>query len=74
FSLKHVRIAPKDVLLIGSDGKDDLLVGNSMNEEAELFLRIAEAAGSDPETMLGLIRESGEILDDISIVRIERLT
>lgn len=68
---------PRDIVILGSDGRDDIVVGYDhdeqprMNEDERKILQIARAAGGDlPRIFLGL-RNAGEIVDDISLVRIE---
>ncbi|MFO1525234.1 MAG: PP2C family protein-serine/threonine phosphatase [Turneriella sp.] len=66
-----------DVVILGSDGRDDLVVGTDtdgqpvMNEDERRILRIVRSAQGDlPRTYLTL-RGSGEIVDDVSLLRIE---
>lgn len=68
---------PRDIVILGSDGRDDIVIGYDhdeqprMNEDERKILQIARAAGGDlPRIFLGL-RNAGEIVDDISLVRIE---
>lgn len=67
----------KDIVVLGSDGRDDLIVGHDedgqpvMNEDERRILRIVRAADGDlPRIFLG-IRASGEIVDDVSLLRVE---
>ncbi|MEM4222313.1 MAG: PP2C family protein-serine/threonine phosphatase [archaeon] len=68
----------EDILIFGSDGRDDLLVTTPtgekrINEDENLFLRIVEEAdGSLDRIVLGL-SEKGEITDDLSLILIEYL-
>lgn len=66
-----------DIVVLGSDGRDDLVVGHDdegqpvMNEDDRRILRIVRAADGDlPRIFLG-IRASGEIVDDISLLRVQ---
>ncbi len=70
--LKH-----RDVVILGSDGRDDIVVGYDsdgqpmMNEDDRKILQIVRIADGDlPRIFLGL-KHSGEIVDDVSFVRIE---
>ncbi len=72
FLLQH-----QDIIILGSDGRDDLIVGHSadgqpvMNEDERRILRIVRAADGDlPRIFMG-IRGSGEIVDDVSLLRVE---
>ncbi len=66
-----------DVVILGSDGRDDLVVAYDaenqpvMNEDERRILDIVQAAEGDlPRIYLG-IRGTGEIVDDISLLRLE---
>lgn len=67
----------KDIIVLGSDGRDDIVVGHDddgqpvMNEDDRRILRVVRAADGDlPRIFLGL-RASGEIVDDVSLLRVE---
>ncbi|TGK16166.1 SpoIIE family protein phosphatase [Leptospira kmetyi] len=65
-----------DVLIIGSDGKDDLDLTpekdtRSINEDETLFLKTVEAGQGNIEQIEHLIYKNGEITDDLSLLRIE---
>ncbi len=66
-----------DVVILGSDGRDDLVVGYDadqqpiMNENERLILSIVQAAEGDLPRMFVALRNTGEIVDDISLLRIE---
>jgi len=66
-----------DIVILGSDGRDDLVIGSDaddqpiMNEDDRKILTITRAAGGDlPRIFLGL-KNMGEIVDDISLLRVE---
>jgi|GEM_PF-3299175 len=66
-----------DIVILGSDGRDDLVVGHDddgqpvMNDDDRRILRIVRAADGDlPRTFLG-IRASGQIVDDVSLLRVQ---
>jgi hypothetical protein len=64
---------PGDSLIMGSDGKDDILIGTSedgeriINEDETLFLRILEATNSDLSKVKAELNKKGELTDDLSI-------
>ncbi len=75
FEIQTLQLMPGDVFVTGSDGRDDILLetpeGKVMNEDMDRILSIAEQSeGSLPE-MLSLLHQSGEISDDLSLLRIE---
>ncbi len=70
------RLRANDVLISGTDGRDDLLLGHDarggvlMNENSRLFVDLVQAADGVPDRLFGLLREHGELTDDISMVRV----
>lgn len=70
------RLAPGQVLIMGSDGRDDLLMGETsagqriINEDENLFLRIVEQARGDLEGIKDALLKQGELTDDLSLLRI----
>ncbi|TGN01324.1 SpoIIE family protein phosphatase [Leptospira yasudae] len=69
------QFQPDDVLLIGSDGRDDILIadesGSNMNENEELFLRCVERGNGNLQEIIREIKRMGEVTDDISLIRVE---
>ena len=71
-----LRLRPNDVLFFGSDGRDDLQLGirrdgsRRINEDESRFLRLIEEAEGDLPRLVRLIYGSGEITDDLSLMRI----
>ncbi|MCS6985299.1 MAG: SpoIIE family protein phosphatase [Leptospiraceae bacterium] len=70
------QLQPGDVIFAGSDGRDDLLLsideeGNRViNEDETLFLRKIEAVDGKLEKIKEELLKSGELTDDLSIIRI----
>ncbi len=62
-----------DILILGSDGRDDILNSETkmMNEDETKFLKIVEKSGTDLDKMISYLQESGEISDDLSLLRLE---
>ncbi|MCB1323043.1 MAG: SpoIIE family protein phosphatase, partial [Leptospiraceae bacterium] len=71
-----VSLRPGDVVVIGSDGRDDLLVGlgpngeRLINEDEQRFLMIVAESNGDLGRMYDLLEASGEFTDDLSLMRI----
>jgi serine phosphatase RsbU (regulator of sigma subunit) len=63
-----------DVLILGSDGRDDLLKkdasGTMMNEDEEEFLRRVMEANADLEKIEAGLEKFGEITDDLTLMKI----
>lgn len=75
-SVSTIQLEPDDVLLIGSDGKDDVLLGTDesgqriINERQELILEHIMHAGASLSGTLAAILRMGELTDDFSLLRI----
>ncbi|PKA04512.1 SpoIIE family protein phosphatase, partial [Leptospira ellisii] len=74
--IRLFRLEPNDVLFIGSDGRDDILLKRPdssetfMNEDETLFLRLVELSNGELSDLEKLLGHAGEITDDLSIMRI----
>ncbi|TGK20138.1 stage II sporulation protein E [Leptospira fluminis] len=70
------KLEKGDVLFLGSDGKDDIILSDpskkesAMNEDEYLFLRFVELSKGNLEDLERLISAAGEISDDLSLMRI----
>ncbi len=66
-----------DVLIAGSDGRDDLALGHDdaglriMNEDEQAFLRHVEASGASLHAVREALHKAGELTDDLSLLRLE---
>ncbi len=76
FQINVLQLAARDVLLIGSDGRQDILIApgesgeeDTMNEDEALFLRLVEDARGDLNGILDRTLETGTLADDVSILR-----
>lgn len=75
FKVRKFQLYPGDIIVLASDGRDDLLLPNSegkriINEDENVFLEVVENANGDIYKMEENIRQIGEIIDDLSILRI----
>lgn len=75
FKVKKIQLHPGDVIILASDGRDDLLVPNAegkriINEDETIFLDIVERSDGELQAIEENIRKVGEIIDDLSILRI----
>ncbi|WP_167482459.1 SpoIIE family protein phosphatase [Leptospira yasudae] len=68
-------LQPEDVLIIGSDGRDDILIQDEndviMNENEDFFLNCVEKGNGLLQNILDEIKLAGEIVDDVSLIRVE---
>lgn len=71
------QLKPGDVIVMGSDGRDDLILGhnadgsNIVNENENLFLEHVRNSNGDLKSILSRLEETGEIMDDLSLLKIE---
>nr|WP_232369502.1 SpoIIE family protein phosphatase [Leptospira abararensis] len=68
-------LRPGDVLILGSDGRDDLFVGQSggnrvINDDETIFLRHVSEGGGDLNLICKAMLQFGDLTDDLSLMRI----
>ena len=77
----RLQLKPGDVLIAGSDGRDDILFSENLRlnpekrriineDETEFLKRVMEGQGFLPE-IKGALLEQGEFIDDLSLIRLE---
>lgn len=71
-----LRLQPGDLLLLGSDGRDDLEIIDRtgqpvIQEDPQAFVRAVEAAEGDLAGIEARLLATGKLLDDLSFIRIE---
>ena len=77
FSIKTFQLEDGDILISGSDGRDDVLLGfdidgrREINHDETIFLRNIEIANGDLTLLSSEIKRTGEITDDLSLLKIE---
>lgn len=76
FSILEWQLQPGDRLILGSDGRDDLMLykgeqKQEINEDHELFLRTVQEAGFDLHKILEHLLGQGDLSDDLSLMRID---
>ncbi len=71
------QLQPGDILVMGSDGRDDVILGhnadgsNIVNENENLFLEHVREAKGDLKEIYARVANMGELMDDLSLLRIE---
>ncbi len=75
FQLIEFKLFPGDVIIAGSDGRDDIDLNPGeairlMNEDETLFLKIVEEAKGELDKIVELIHSQGAVTDDLSLIRI----
>jgi len=75
-SIKTVQLLPQDVVIIGSDGRDDIILGidedgnRIINEDETQFLHHVEAGEGALEKIALSVQNAGELSDDFTMLRI----
>ncbi len=74
-SIQTISLQIGDTLIFGSDGKDDLVMGEKdgvriINEDESLFLSIAARTQGNPSQMAQILSEQYELMDDLSLLSI----
>lgn len=77
FYIKLFQLQDDDIILFGSDGRDDILIESNelndeiMNEDENLFIKTVEEANAEVEDIIKLTKIKGKISDDFSLLKIE---
>jgi len=75
-SIETFQLMPKDVIIMGSDGRDDILLGfdsdgaRIINEDETEVLKVVEKSNGDLEQMFANLKDKGELTDDLSLLRL----
>lgn len=76
-SIDQIQLRAGDIVLLGSDGRDDVAMPGHegdvrvINEDETIFLKYVETADGRLNEIYELIAASGEITDDLSLVRVK---
>jgi hypothetical protein len=74
--VKVFYLENNDVVIVGSDGRDDLILGvdhegqRIINEDETLILRHVERSGADLPRLVEELAKTGDLSDDLSFIRI----
>ncbi len=78
--IRMKQLQPKDIVIMGSDGRDDIMLGVNeetgariINEDEYEFLRKIEAGSGDLNGITEKIIAAGELTDDLSLLKITYL-
>ena len=68
------RLKPGDIVICGTDGRDDLEVTRDghrrLNEDEQLFLEVVERTGGDLSAIHAGLARAGSFTDDLSLLRV----
>lgn len=73
------QLHPNDILILGSDGRDDIAFGESdsgqriINEDETRILTLTEQSKGDLQELCKLIKAEGELTDDLSLMGVRYL-
>ncbi|MCB1192551.1 MAG: SpoIIE family protein phosphatase [Leptospiraceae bacterium] len=75
FKVYKFQLIPGDVIIVGSDGRDDIDLSpngpmKTINEDETLFLEIVNQAKGDLKEIEKVLLEKGTLIDDLSLLRI----
>jgi HAMP domain-containing protein len=76
FEVKKFQLLPGDILIMGTDGRDDIDLTpdeefRTINEDEEIFLRHVEECNADIYCIEKALKAKGELTDDISLLRLD---
>lgn len=77
-SIGVFSLQPNDIIILGSDGRDDLILGKEadgvydiINSDPNLFLEHVEKGGGDLKSIVREIMNTGTLMDDLSLLKIQ---
>lgn len=75
FTIRKFKLKQNDVVILGSDGRDDIMVPDEtgkkeMNNDSDLFLKIVEVGKGELYKIREIIYQTGDVTDDLSLLRI----
>lgn len=78
FEVKRFQLEPGDIIIAGSDGRDDIDLTpdepvRTINEDENMILGLVEEAQADLNELTELIKSKGELTDDLSLLKVEFL-
>lgn len=76
--ISKFQLVKGDIILAGSDGRDDLILEHStehntriINYDDELILKVVKDTKGDLHAIIDRLKEIGDLSDDLSLVRVE---
>ena len=76
FRVKTFKMEPKDIIITGSDGRDDLIIdeidehNRTINEDETLVLRALEKCNADISALETELLSFGKLSDDLSLIKV----
>lgn len=69
--IRRTVLEKGDILLLGSDGRDDIEIDSQMDMNEERFLSVVEEARGDLGQIIRILDRYGKRTDDTSLIRVE---
>jgi CheY-like chemotaxis protein len=75
-SIANIQLIPGDIVILGSDGRDDVIIGNipsgkpQINEDQNRFLTCVESGNGKLEEIVQWIQKDVALMDDLSLLKI----
>jgi tetratricopeptide (TPR) repeat protein len=74
FQISVIQLESGDSLLLGSDGRDDILIstqdGEILNEDENKFLHFVNESHGNLDKLESILLNSGKMIDDLSLMKI----
>ena len=76
FSLQLLQLSKGDIIIFGSDGRDDIAIGTDevgnkiVNENEKQFLNVVKQSHAELPQILNNLKQLGELTDDFSLLKI----
>ncbi|MBW7858688.1 MAG: serine/threonine-protein phosphatase, partial [Leptonema sp. (in: Bacteria)] len=71
FSVIVKKLEPGDILILGSDGRDDIILKDgTFNIDSNLFLKSVEQGNANLNKIANSIQSYGSITDDLTLLRV----
>ncbi len=74
--IRETQLMKGDVVIIGSDGRDDIMIlgednNKALNYDETIFVKTVEQSEGKLERIIDTILQTGELTDDLSVMRLE---
>jgi HAMP domain-containing protein len=70
-SIRRIMLQKGDILLLGSDGRDDIQIASQIDSDEDRFRTVVEEAGGELGGIVTILDRYGDRTDDLSLMRIE---
>lgn len=74
FEVYRFPLLQNDLIFIGSDGKDEILVNNKINEDEYFSLNLLKESNTNLNTFIEKLKNGFLIIDDISLIKIQYIS